>query len=704
VGWVWVRLLGPVDVWADGVSRPVHGVRRTAVLAALALQPGEIVSTDRLIEVVWGDRPPATAVATLQSNVSYLRRVLGRRAAILGRPPGYLLDIGEEATDVQAAQRLIRQGSQSGDPDQRQSRLQAAVALWRGRPLADLAGLAWFDEHAEWLQQLLAEARQGLIDTRLSLGHHTQLIPELETLVRQYPLHEHFHGQLMLALYRAGRQGEALAAYQRLRRTLGEDLGIDPSQPLRELETAILRQDPALDVPRAAANNGLSLAALAAQLHDAGAVLDRDRDGDPAGDIESSLLAGERALFVEGDLEAGRRWFGAAYRGAEGQGDGLAMARAALGLGGLWVHQNRTAVDTAVVRSRQRHALSLIDPQSSLAFRLRARLAAEEAFRTGDYEAVMAMLAEARRRDDAVSLAEVLSLVHQCAGGPGGGALRLELAQELIGVASRTNRRGDLLIGLLWQTIDLFMAADPHAERTLAELRGLLARKEHLAVGFIVSGVDVMLSIRSGRLAQAEALAAACAQRGTAIGDHATAARYAAHMATIRWYQGRIGELVPLLSEWVHSPKLAANDEWPFAVLAAALATTGERSQAASMLARLRGRSLADMTPSSAWLATLHCAVEAADLLDDADTAGEAYALLAPFADLPVIGGFGVTCMGSARHALGVASLTSGRIDRAVEHLQAAIHDNLVLGHMPAMLLSRARLGQALTLREAPRV
>jgi hypothetical protein len=577
---------------------------------------------------------------------------------------------------------------------QRQSRLQAAVALWRGRPLAELAGLTWFDEHAEWLQQLLLEARQGLIDTRLTLGHHTQLIPELETLIRQHPLHEHFHGQLMLALYRAGRQGEALAAYQRLRRTLGEDLGIDPSQPLRELETAILRQDPTLDAPRTPPPPA------PAQLHDAGAVLDVD----PAGDVESSLLAGERALFVEGDLEAGRRWFGAAYRGAEGQGDGLAMARAALGLGGLWVHQNRTAVDTAVARSRQRHALSLIDPRSPLAFRLRARIAAEEAVRTGDHEAIMPMLAEARRGDDAVSLAEVLSLVHQCVAGPGDGALRLELAQELIGVASRTNRRGDLLIGLLWQTIDLFMAADPHAERALAELRGLLARKDHLAVGFIVSGVDVMLSIRSGRLAQAETLAAACAQRGTAIGDHATAARYAAHMATIRWYQGRIGELVPLLSQWVHSPKLAINDDWLFAVLAAALATTGERGQAASMLARLRGRGLADVTSSSVWLATLHCAVEAADLLDDADTASEAYTLLAPFADLPVIGGLGVTCMGSARHALGVASLTSGHVDRAVEHFQAAIHDNLVLGHMPAMLLSRARLGQALALREAPRV
>jgi len=244
-----VRLLGPVDVLVDGARRPVQGLRRTAVLAALALEPGAVVSSDRLVDLVWGDGAPATAATTLQSHVSHLRRVLGDKAAIAARPPGYVLDAGDGVTDVQAAERLIRLAARSPDPCQQLEQLQAAVALWRGRPLADLAGLAWFDDQAHRLEQLLAQARHALVETRLALGQHLQLIPELEDLCRQYPLHEQTHGQLMLALYRAGRQGDALAAYQRLRRTLDEELGVSPSQSLRELETAILRQDPALDPP-----------------------------------------------------------------------------------------------------------------------------------------------------------------------------------------------------------------------------------------------------------------------------------------------------------------------------------------------------------------------------------------------------------------------------------------------------------------------
>ena len=242
-----VRLLGPVDVTVDGTPRPVPGLRRRAVLAALAVQPREIVSADRIIDIVWGDTVPVTATNTLQSQISRLRSILGDRAAILGRPPGYVLDIGDEATDVETAERLIRQGIQATDPVHSASQLQAAVALWRGQPLADVAGLAWFADHAQRLDHLLLQARHALIDVRLALGQHTQLLPELESLSRQYPLNEQIHRQLMLALYRTGRQADALAAYQRIRHTLDEDLGIDPGQGLRDLETAILRQDPTLD-------------------------------------------------------------------------------------------------------------------------------------------------------------------------------------------------------------------------------------------------------------------------------------------------------------------------------------------------------------------------------------------------------------------------------------------------------------------------
>ena len=136
-----VRLLGPVDVIAGGAVRPVSGLRRKAILAILGLHAGEIVSSDRLTDMVWGDGAPA--LNTLQSHVSHLRSVFGSKAAILAKPPGYVLDLGDEGTDVQLAERLLRQAARSADPALRVRELREALAMWRGRPLADVAGLAW---------------------------------------------------------------------------------------------------------------------------------------------------------------------------------------------------------------------------------------------------------------------------------------------------------------------------------------------------------------------------------------------------------------------------------------------------------------------------------------------------------------------------------------------------------------------------------
>jgi DNA-binding SARP family transcriptional activator/tetratricopeptide (TPR) repeat protein len=240
-----VRLLGPVDVMSGDEIRPVSGLRRKAVLATLALQAGEVVSTGRLVDSVWSEAAPA-ARNTLQSHVSYLRTVLGK-AAIVARPPGYLLDLGEDGTDVQLAERLLRQGAQSADPGRAAADLREALALWRGRPLADLAGLAWIEQQAERLDLLREQIRHVLSQARLDAGEHRQLIPELEQMAADHPLDEQIHAQLMTALYRGGRQADALAVYQRLRATLGDQLGLVPSPALRELETAILRQDAALD-------------------------------------------------------------------------------------------------------------------------------------------------------------------------------------------------------------------------------------------------------------------------------------------------------------------------------------------------------------------------------------------------------------------------------------------------------------------------
>ncbi|WP_308168144.1 hypothetical protein [Nonomuraea sp. NEAU-A123] len=412
--------------------------------------------------------------------------------------------------------------------------------------------------------------------------------------------------------------------------------------------------------------------------------------------IEMSLLSGEHALYVEGSLRAARRWFDVAYQEAEQQGDMDGMARAALGLGGLWVHEHRTAAEAAVVRTRQRQALALVGPQSSLALRLRVRLAGEDDYRSGGQDRILAMVEEARRAGDPVALAEALSLAHHCVLGPEHGALRLALAQELIEEAQRTGRRGDLLMGLLWRTVDLVLAADPHAERALAELRGLLSKEDHLAVGFVVDAMEVMFSIRGGRLSEAEAMAGTCADRGAAAGDIDSAGWYAGQIAAIRWYQGRAAELVPMVTDLVNSPDLSEVDRSLLAVLAVSAATAGERRLAAGALARLRGQDLTVLPRSSTWLISMYGGIEAAYLLGDAGTAAEIYAVLRPFERLPVIVSLGVTCLGSVHHPLGVAMLTCGETDKAIAHLRAAVHENLALGHWPAVVLSRLRLGQAL--------
>ena len=247
-----VRLLGPVDVVVDGVPRPVSGLRRKAVLAVLGLQCGDIVSSDRLADVIWGDEPPATPVNTLQRHISHLRQVLGSRDAIVARPPGYLLDPGRVDTDVAAAERLVRQGVKPAS-HAREQQLRDALALWRGRPLSDVAGLPWLQEQAERLEQLRLRAARALIETRLALGEHAQLLPDLESLTRDHPFDEQLHAQLMLALYRSGRQADALGVYQHLHVTLRDELAIEPGPPLRELQAAILQQDRVLDLTPAVA-------------------------------------------------------------------------------------------------------------------------------------------------------------------------------------------------------------------------------------------------------------------------------------------------------------------------------------------------------------------------------------------------------------------------------------------------------------------
>jgi len=247
-----VRLLGPVDIVLGGIDQQVAGLRRKALLAVLALNHRRVVSADQLTDVGWGEAAGSVSTNTLQRHISYLRALLGGRQAVVARPPGYLLVLPPGSVDTELAADLIDQAARADAPAERVRLADRARGLWRGEPLGGVTGIARLEEAAQRLGDLFLRGTHLLMDARLELGEHAEVLPELERLARQNPLDERLQGQLILALYRSGRQADALEVHRRLRHTLAEELGILPSGELRDLETAILRQDPALKPPQPA--------------------------------------------------------------------------------------------------------------------------------------------------------------------------------------------------------------------------------------------------------------------------------------------------------------------------------------------------------------------------------------------------------------------------------------------------------------------
>ena len=244
------RILGPVEVRAQGRPLAVPGGRQRALLALLLLRAGEPVSRDRLIADLWGERPPAGAVKTVQAVVSRLRRALGGEASrLVTGAAGYRLRVEPDELDLTRFERLCEDGRRAlaaGRPGRAAARLHAALEEWRGPALADVAFEPFAPPEVARLEELRAAAVEDRVEADLALGRGVELVAELEVLVAREPLRERLHGQLMLALYRAGRQGEALDAYRDAVRTLDAELGLRPGPELERLQQAILAQDPTL--------------------------------------------------------------------------------------------------------------------------------------------------------------------------------------------------------------------------------------------------------------------------------------------------------------------------------------------------------------------------------------------------------------------------------------------------------------------------
>jgi YVTN family beta-propeller protein len=244
------RILGALEVRDDGGRRiPLGAGKARAVLAILLLHANEVVSTERLIEDVWGESPPPAARKAVQVYVARLRKSLGPER-IRTHEPGYVLDLDSAELDLQQFERLVqaaRELREKGEDGRAAGVLKEALALWTGPPLADFSYDAFAQSEIPRLEKLHLEALEERIDAELALGRGGELVGELEQLVAAHPYRERLRGQLMLALYRDGRQADALAAYQETRKLLVEELGIEPSPALQRLEGAILRQEPALE-------------------------------------------------------------------------------------------------------------------------------------------------------------------------------------------------------------------------------------------------------------------------------------------------------------------------------------------------------------------------------------------------------------------------------------------------------------------------
>jgi DNA-binding SARP family transcriptional activator/tetratricopeptide (TPR) repeat protein len=290
------RILGPLEVLERDVARPLGGAKQRAVLAILILHRGELLSGERLVDELWGERPPATAAKTLQGYISRLRKTLGDDV-LHTHGHGYVLKFAAGQLDLDQFERLAGEGRDAacaGDAGTAAERLSSALDLWRGPPLADFTYEPFAQAEIARLEGARLTALEDRIEADMGLARHGQLVAELEALVREHPLRERLRAQLMLALYRSGRQADALDCYRVSRRTLINELGIEPGRALQELEAAILRHDVALDSPA-----GTSPATLVPAAAEA-----RQRDADGAFSGELLVGRGEQVDQLRSGLDA----------------------------------------------------------------------------------------------------------------------------------------------------------------------------------------------------------------------------------------------------------------------------------------------------------------------------------------------------------------------------------------------------------------
>jgi DNA-binding SARP family transcriptional activator len=312
-------ILGPLEVRDGARTLALGSPKQRAVLALLLLHANQVVATDRLIDQLWSEEPPETVKVVLQGYVSGLRKALGA-SAITTRASGYVIEVEPDRLDLHRFESLVAQGraaGAAGELDSAAAALRQALGLWRGPALADFAYEPFAQTPILRLEELRLTALEDRFEADLGLGRHTELVGELEALVAEHPLRERLRGQLMLALYRSARQAEALDAYQETRRVLVDELGIEPTKALQDLERAILRQDPELELPSQAAaeqpsspptpDHAILVVAREAASLDAVLALARPLARRPPRELILALLVADETDLSQGTAQLGER-------------------------------------------------------------------------------------------------------------------------------------------------------------------------------------------------------------------------------------------------------------------------------------------------------------------------------------------------------------------------------------------------------------
>lgn len=424
--------------------------------------------------------------------------------------------------------------------------------------------------------------------------------------------------------------------------------------------------------------------------------------GDPQGQEASALLAAAQHWLERGQLSRARAGFASAARAAEASGESEVLVAAAIGVGGLWVQEQRDVLGRVEVRALWERALGAVRPGSIQEALLRVRLSAEATYEGAPVDEVEAGVDAVKAFGDDRSAAGAMSLLHHTQLGPRYAGSRLALAEGMIRRAAAAGDDLMCLMGLCWRTVDLYLLGRPEAGQSLAELRKRAASEPCEAISFIADVLSAMVLARNGQLDKAERAAAAAFERGVTLGDPDAPAYYGAMLAALRWWQGRSGEVLDLVRVTSVSPELGFNDHVYVAADGLLSASVGDVDSAEEALARVTGLGLDRLPHSSSWLTTQFLVAETAFVMGDETVAAAAARQVAPYARLPVMPSLAVVCFGSAERSLGLAAATCGDLDAAVRHLERAIAADQRVGSRPMAVMTEHALAGVLRARRGP--